>query len=176
MDPFRAYRVHDVDGKPQGRLETISLDDLSEGDVVIKAAYSDINYKDALAATGAGKIMRRLPMVGGIDVSGTVHSSTDGRFKEGDAVLVAGANMSEDFDGGYADYVRVPADAVVAVPDGLSLYETMAVGTAGFTAALAVEQMERMGQSPDLGPIIVNGATGGVGSFAIDRDGIDRCE
>jgi acrylyl-CoA reductase (NADPH) len=168
MDSFRAYRVHDVDGKPQGRLEDITLDDLSEGEVVIRAAYSDVNYKDALAATGSAKIMRRLPMVGGIDVSGHVHSSTDARFKEGDAVLVAGANMSEEFDGGYAQYVRVPSEAVVAVPNGLTLYETMAVGTAGFTAALAVEQMERCGQAPELGPILVNGATGGVGSFVID--------
>ena len=93
MESFRAYRVHDTDGKPQGRLEQINLDDLSEGEVVIRAAYSDVNYKDALAATGSAKIMRRLPMVGGIDVSGHVHTSTDSRFKEGDAVLVAGANI-----------------------------------------------------------------------------------
>ena len=168
MNEFRAYRVHEIDGKAEGRLETIKLDDLSEGEVVIKAAYSDLNYKDALAATGSAKIMRRFPMVGGIDVSGTVHSSSDDRFSEGQPVLVAGANMSEEFDGGYAEYVRVPAEAVVAVPDGLSLYDAMAVGTAGFTAALAVDQMERNGQTPELGPILVNGATGGVGSFAID--------
>jgi acrylyl-CoA reductase (NADPH) len=168
MEPFRAYRVHEEGGKSRGRLETIRLEDLSEGEVVIRAAYSDVNYKDALAATGSAKIMRRLPMVGGIDVAGRVHSSADPRFKEGDEVLVAGANMSEDFDGGYAEYVRVPAQAVVALPPGLSLYESMAVGTAGFTAALAVERMELNGQTPEGGPVLVNGATGGVGSFAID--------
>ena len=168
MDAFRAYRVHEGDGKPSGRLETITFEDLGEGDVVIAAAYSDINYKDALAATGSAKIMRRLPMVAGIDVAGTVVSSTDERFSEGDSVLIAGAEMSEKFDGGYAEYVRAPADAVVSLPDGLSLYEAMAVGTAGFTAALAVERMELNGQHPGLGPVFVNGATGGVGSFAID--------
>lgn len=168
MDTFRAFRVHEEDGKTQGRLEKIKLDDLSEGDVVIRAAYSDVNYKDALAGTGTAKIMRYFPMVAGIDVAGHVHTSSDPRFKEGDSVLVAGANMSEAFDGGYADYVRVPADAVVAIPDGLSHYEAMAVGTAGFTAALAVERMELNGQHPDQGPVLVNGATGGVGSFAID--------
>jgi len=168
MDAFQAYRVHEVDGKPSGRLETIGLDDLGEGDVVIAAAYSDVNYKDALCATGAAKIMRRLPMVAGIDVSGTVVSSTDPRFAEGDSVLIAGAEMSEKFDGGYARYVRAPASAVVPLPAGLSLREAMAVGTAGFTAALAVERMELNGQVPELGPIFVNGATGGVGSYAID--------
>ena len=168
MDAFQAYRVHEVDGKPSGRLETIGLDDLGEGDVVISAAYSDVNYKDALCATGAAKIMRRLPMVAGIDVSGTVVSSTDPRFAEGDSVLIAGAEMSEKFDGGYARYVRAPASAVVPLPAGLSLREAMAVGTAGFTAALAVERMELNGQVPELGPIFVNGATGGVGSYAID--------
>lgn len=166
---FRAYRVHEIDGKKtEGRLETIGLEDLAPGDVVIRAAYSDVNFKDALAATGAGKIMRRFPMVAGIDVSGQVESSSDARFKEGDAVLVAGANMSEEFDGGYAEYVRVPGDAVVSLPEGLGLREAMAVGTAGFTAALAVESMERNHQTPALGPVLVDGATGGVGSFAVD--------
>lgn len=168
MEAFRAYRVHEQDGKARGRLETIRLEDLGPGEVVIRAAYSDVNYKDALAATGSAKIMRRLPMVGGVDVAGHVHSSSDPRFEEGAAVLVAGANMSEDFDGGYAEYVRVPADAVVAMPAGLTPYEAMAVGTAGFTAALAVERMELNGLTPEIGPILVNGATGGVGSYAID--------
>ena len=172
MDAFRANRVHEGDGKPSGRLETITFEDLGEGDVVIAAAYSDINYKDALAATGSAKIMRRLPMVAGIDVAGTVVSSTDERFSEGETVLIAGAEMSEKFDGGYAEYVRAPADAVVSLPDGLSLYEAMAVGTAGFTAALAVERMELNGQHPGLGPVFVNGATGGVGSFAGGAAGV----
>jgi NADPH2:quinone reductase len=168
MDSFRAFRVHEEDGAIQGRLEDISLDALSEGDVVIRALWSDVNYKDALAATGKGKIMRRLPMVGGIDVAGYVHSSSDARYSEGDPVLVTGFGLSENHDGGYAEFARVPGDWIVPLPEGLSLYESMALGTAGFTAGLAVDSMEHNGQHPDKGPILVNGATGGVGSFAID--------
>lgn len=168
MASFRAYRVHDEGGKVQGRLEDLDLDSLGPGEVVIRAAYSDVNYKDALAATGKAKIMRRLPMVGGIDVAGYVQSSKDPRFKEGDAVLITGHGMSEEHDGGYSEYVRVPADWLVALPEGLSLYETMALGTAGFTAALAVLRMEENDQTPELGPLLVSGASGGVGSFATD--------
>lgn len=168
MESFKAFRVHEEDGKVAGRVENIDLDALSEGDVVIRGVWSDVNYKDALAATGKGKIMRRFPMVGGIDVAGYVHASSDARYKEGDAVLVTGFGLSEVHDGGYAEYTRVPADWVVPLPDGLSLYESMALGTAGFTAALAIDRMEHNGQAPEKGPILVNGATGGVGSFAID--------
>lgn len=168
MESFKAFRVHEEDGKVSGRLESISLDDLSEGEVVIRGLWSDVNYKDALAATGKGKIMRRFPMVGGIDVAGHVQSTSDPRFKEGDAVLVTGFGLSEVHDGGYSEFTRVPADWVVPLPKGLSLYESMALGTAGFTAALAVDRMEHNGQLPENGPILVNGATGGVGSFAID--------
>ena len=168
MEKFLSFRVHEVEGRPKGGLEDISLDDLSEGNVVIKAAWSDVNYKDALAGTGKGKIMRSLPMVGGIDVSGHVHSSTDPRYKEGDAVLVTGYGLSEEHDGGYAEYVRVPGDWVVPLPANLSLRDAMALGTAGFTAGIAVDRMLHNGQAQELGPILVNGATGGVGSFAID--------
>lgn len=168
MTSFRAYRVHEEDGKVRGRVEELELEALDAGEVVIRAAYSDVNYKDALAATGKAKIMRRLPMVGGVDVAGHVHSSTDSRYKEGDAVVVTGHGMSEDHDGGYAEYVRVPADWIVPLPEGLSLYEAMALGTAGFTAALAVQRMEENAQTPELGPLLVTGATGGVGSFAVD--------
>ncbi|RKZ36797.1 MAG: oxidoreductase [Gammaproteobacteria bacterium] len=168
MSSFRAYRVHNEDGQIQGRLEDIELDALGEGEVVIRAAFSDVNYKDALAATGTGRIMRRFPMVGGIDVSGRVHSSSDDRFKEGDAVLVAGCGLGEEHDGGYAEFVRVPADWVIALPDGMSLYQAMSFGTAGLTAGLAVTQMELNGQTPEMGTILVTGATGGVGSLAID--------
>ena len=168
VETFRAFRVHEENKKISGRVEEITLDDLSEGEVVIKTAYSDINYKDALAGTGAGKIMRRFPMVGGIDLSGEVVRSTDSRLKEGDRVVVIGGGLSEDYDGGYAEYARVPSETVVALPNTLSLRDAMALGTAGFTAALAVRQMEHNGQRPELGPIAVNGATGGVGSFAID--------
>lgn len=168
MEKFLSFRVHEVEGRPKGGLEEIGLDDLDEGNVVIKAAWSDVNYKDALAGTGKGRIMRRFPLVGGIDVSGYVHSSTDDRFKEGDAVLVTGYGLSEDHDGGYAEYVRVPGDWVVPLPPGMDVREAMALGTAGFTAGIAVDRMQHNGQVPELGPILVNGATGGVGSFAID--------
>jgi acrylyl-CoA reductase (NADPH) len=167
MASFRAFRVYNEEGTIQSRLEEISLDDLNDGEVVIRAAYSDVNYKDALAATGKGKIMHRFPMVGGIDVSGTVVSSADPRFKEGDEVLVAGSALSEDYDGGYSEYVRVLADSVVPLPEGMDLREAMCHGTAGFTAGIAVELMERNGQHPEHGPILVTGATGGVGSIAI---------
>ena len=168
MEAFRAFRVHEENKKISGWVEEITLDDLSAGEVVIKTAYSDINYKDVLAATGARKIMRRFPMVGGIDLSGEVVRSTDSRLKEGDRVVVIGGGLSEDYDGGYTQYARVPSETVVALPDTLSLRDAMALGTAGFTAALAVRQMEHNGQRPELGPIAINGATGGVGSFAID--------
>lgn len=174
MDQFRAFRVHQSDDKTDARVDTIGLADLGpskggdENDVVIKACWSDINYKDALAATGAGRIMRRFPMVGGIDVAGYVASSKDARYAEGDAVLVTGFGLGEEHDGGFAEYVRVPADWLVPLPKGLSLRESMALGTAGFTAALAVDGMQHNFQLPGMGPILVNGATGGVGSFAID--------
>ena len=171
MEPFLAYRVHRAEGKIEGRLEHITLDDLNDGDVVIRSAWSDINYKDALAATGAGRIMRRFPMVGGIDVAGIVHASSDARFAEGEPVVITGFGLSEDFDGGYAEYVRASGDWLIRLPDGMSLRDSMAIGTAGFTAALAVDRMELNGQRPDGGPILVNGATGGVGSFAIDMLG-----
>jgi len=168
MQSFRAYRIHEADGGVRTALETIDLDALSPGNVVIRAAWSDVNYKDALAATGKGKILKRFPLVGGIDVAGRVHASEDSRFHEGDPVLVVGCGLSEEHDGGYAEYVRVPGDWVVPLPEGLSLRESMAIGTAGFTAGIAVDRMQHNGQKRDGGPILVNGATGGVGSFAID--------
>ncbi|MCP5150011.1 MAG: oxidoreductase [Ectothiorhodospiraceae bacterium] len=168
MEPFRAFRVHESDGAVDARLERISLDDLNPGEVVIRAVWSDVNYKDALAATGKGKIMRRFPMVGGIDVAGYVHASDDPAFSPGDPVVVTGCGLSEEHDGGFAEYVRVPADFLVPLPAGLDLRESMALGTAGFTAALAIDRMEHNGQTPAAGPVLVNGATGGVGSFAID--------
>ena len=164
---FNAFRVFDGDGKISGRLVQLSLDDLSAGTLVIKAAFSSVNYKDALAGTGAGKIMRRFPLIGGIDVAGSVESSADPRFKAGDQVLVHGYELGVAHDGGYAGYVRVPADWVVPVPLGLSLFDAMAIGTAGFTAALSLVEMERNGLAPGNGPVVVTGATGGVGSIAI---------
>jgi NADPH2:quinone reductase len=164
---FNAFKVFEENGKISGRLVDLSIDDLSAGAVVIKAAFSSVNYKDALAATGAGKIMRRMPLVGGIDVAGVVESSSDARFKSGDAILVTGHDLGVAHDGGYSLYVRVPADWVVPLPAGLSLFDAMAIGTAGFTAALSVVEMERNGLTPSSGPVIVTGATGGVGSIAV---------
>jgi acrylyl-CoA reductase (NADPH) len=168
MKPFKAFRIHSEDGKIAARFEALTLDDLAPGEVVIRVACSDINYKDALAATGAGRILRRYPLVGGIDLAGTVESSGDSRFKAGDAVLVTGCGLSETHDGGYAQFARVPAEWVIPMPAGLDAETAMSLGTAGFTAALAIHRMEQNGQTPAAGPIVVTGATGGVGSVAID--------
>ena len=165
---FRAYRIHQEGGKIAARLETICLNDLAAGEVVVKVRYSTINYKDALAATGAGKILRRYPLVGGIDLAGEVVSSTHADFKQGQKVLVNGCGLSETHDGGYAEYARVAADWVVPIPAGLDEFQCMAIGTAGYTAALAIHRMEQNGQEPNDDPIVVTGATGGVGSVAID--------
>jgi NADPH2:quinone reductase len=164
---FKAFRVFEEGGAIVGRIVDTSLDELSAGSVVIKAQYSSVNYKDALAATGAGKIMRRFPLVGGIDVAGTIESSTDALFKAGDPVLVTGYDLGVAHDGGYCQRVRVPADWVVPIPSGLSAFDAMAIGTAGFTAALSIVEMERNGLAPGDGPVIVTGATGGVGSLAV---------
>jgi acrylyl-CoA reductase (NADPH) len=165
---FRAYRVHNDDQGYRGSVDSIGLDDLAAGDVTIQVRYSGINYKDALAGTGKGKIMRSYPMVGGIDVSGTVVSSESERFSPGDEVLVTGAGLSETRDGGYAEYLRLDSNWVIPLPDGLSALDAMTIGTAGFTAALSLYRMEISGQRPEQGPIVVTGASGGVGSIAID--------
>lgn len=164
---FKAYHVSNENGSVSGRVVDLDLADLAEGDVVIRGAYSSVNYKDALAVAGLGKILRRFPIVAGIDVAGTVLSSRDRRFVPGDAVLVTGYDLGVAHDGGYAGYVRVPGDWVVHLSDGLTLRESMALGTAGFTAALAVQRMEQNGLSAGQGPVAVTGATGGVGSVAV---------
>jgi acrylyl-CoA reductase (NADPH) len=166
--PLKALRIHEESGRIVARYETLELNDLSPGDVVIRVSWSGINYKDALAATGAGKILRRYPLVGGIDLAGVVEQSSDARYNAGDRVLVTGCDLSETRDGGYAELARVPGDSVVPIPTGLDERTAMAIGTAGFTAALAIHRMEANGQTPSLGPIVVTGATGGVGSLAID--------
>jgi NADPH2:quinone reductase len=168
MAQFKAFRVHLENDRIVSRLERIGLDDLAPGEVVIRGAWSSINYKDALAATGKGRILRRYPLVAGVDISGTVESSADARFKPGDAVVVVGCGLSETTDGGFTQVARVPAGAVTLLPAGLDLRSAMAIGTAGFTAALALHRMEQNDQRPELGPIAVTGATGGVGSVAID--------
>jgi NADPH2:quinone reductase len=168
VSTFKAFRIHETDGKVAARFEDLTLDALTPGEVVIDVQYSSINYKDALAATGAGKILRRYPLVGGIDLAGVVRASEVSEFEPGDKVLVTGAGLSENFDGGYAQVARVKAESVIAMPSGLDAFRAMGLGTAGFTAALAVHRMERNGQHPARGPVVVTGATGGVGSIAID--------
>ncbi len=168
VSTFKAFRIHEAAGKIAARFEDLDLDALTSGEVVIDVQYSTVNYKDALAATGAGRILRRYPLVGGIDLAGVVRSSDVSDFRPGDAVLVTGSGLSETFDGGYSEVARVKADSVIPMPQGLDAFHAMALGTAGFTAALAIHRMERNGQSPDRGSIVVTGATGGVGSLAID--------
>jgi len=165
---FNAFRIHNDTSGYRSGVEQVSLDQLAAGEVVIKTAYSSVNFKDALAGTGQGKILRRFPLVGGIDVAGHVVASSDPGFKEGDAVLVTGCGLSETRDGGYAEYARLESKWVIPLPDGLSLRESMILGTAGFTAALALYRMKDNRQTPELGPLAVTGATGGVGSLAVD--------
>ena len=168
MNEFKAFRVYNDQGKIQGRLETISLKDLSPGEVILRSEYSSVNYKDALAATGAGKIIRRFPLVAGVDVAGHVLTSADDRFSKGDPVLVTGYDFGVDHDGGYSEIVRVPAEWAVPIPRGMTTYTAMALGTAGFTVALCIKRLEDNGQKVDMGPFVVTGATGGVGMLAID--------
>lgn len=165
---FKAFRIHnDAEGYRSG-IEHISIDDLSDGDVVIRGEWSGINYKDALAATGKAKILNSYPLVGGIDVAGEVISSQCERFSPGDKVLVTGCQLSENRDGGYSQYLRLDSKNVIPLPAGLTAREAMGIGTAGFTAALSLFRMEALGQTPEAGPIVITGASGGVGSFAID--------
>jgi putative YhdH/YhfP family quinone oxidoreductase len=167
-EQFKAFRIHnDAEGYRSG-IETIGIDDLSEGDVVIRGEWSGINYKDALAATGKGKILQKYPLTGGIDVAGEVVSSESEQFSPGDKVLVTGCHLSEKRDGGYSQYVRLDSSDVIPIPSGLTTREAMGIGTAGFTAAISLYRMEALGQTPQAGPIVVTGASGGVGSFAID--------
>ena len=168
MDSFKALLIEERDGKVASGFVQMDESQLDTGNVTIRVAYSSINYKDALAATGAGKIIRRFPCVGGIDLCGTVISSADPRFQPGDKVIATSFDIGVAHHGGYAEIARVPAEWVVPLPAGLSLYEAMALGTAGFTAALAIVRMEENHLRPDKGPVIVTGATGGVGSLAVD--------
>ena len=168
MDNFRAYRIDEKDGEIVAGFQELGLDDLTEGNVVVRVTHSTINYKDALAATGKGKILRRCPLNGGIDFAGVVVSSEDVDFQPGTEVLMNGCGLSETADGGYSEYARVDSQGLVAVPEGMTCAETMQIGTAGYTAALAIHRMEQNGQSPELGAVVVTGATGGVGSIAID--------
>jgi len=167
-DTFKAFRIHnDGEGYRSG-IENIGIEDVSEGDVTIRGEWSGINYKDALAATGKGQILKTFPLIGGIDVAGEVIASECERFSPGDKVLVTGCNQSETRDGGYSQYLKLDSNSVVPLPAGLTTREAMGIGTAGFTAAISLHRMEALGQTPEAGPIVITGATGGVGSFAID--------
>ena len=165
---FPAFRIHADAGAHRAGIEELALGDLAPGELVLRTAYSSVNFKDALAGTGKGRILRRSPLVGGIDVAGHVVASSDARFREGDQVLVTGCGLSETRDGGYSAYTRVEAQWAIPLPAGLTLRESMVLGTAGFTAALALLRMTENRQHPALGPLAVTGATGGVGSLAVD--------
>ncbi len=166
--PFRAFRIHNDAGVIRAGIESIMLDQLTQGEVVIEAHYSSVNYKDALAGSGQGKILKQYPLVGGIDVAGVVVESKDEQFDVGDKVLVTGCGLSETYDGGYAEYVRTPSHCVIPLPQGLTLQQAMVMGTPALTAALALHRMEQNGQSPAQGPIAITGGSGGVGQLAID--------
>jgi putative YhdH/YhfP family quinone oxidoreductase len=168
VQTFKAYRTFEDNKVVSSRFVEMSTDALDPGDVVIRTKYSTINYKDALSYNGSGKIMRKYPTNAGIDAAGTVESSADPRFKAGDKVIVTGYDLGVAHDGGYAERIRVPADWVVRRPESMTAFDAMTLGTAGFTAALAITVMEHNGLKPANGPVAVTGATGGVGSVAIE--------
>ena len=165
---FAAFRIHRQGSQVSARFDDIGLSDLTAGDVVVRVTYSDINYKDALAATGTAPILRKYPLVGGIDLAGEVVFSSDRRYTPGQRVLVTGCGLSETQDGGYAEYARVQGDWVIPIPPCMTDADAMKLGTAGFTAALAIHRMEQNGQKPESGPVVITGATGGVGSLAVN--------
>ncbi len=169
MENCKAYKILNENNKIEGRLSEVPVAEIGHGEVVFKNAYSSVNFKDALAATGrGGKIIRNYPLIGGIDAAGLVVSSSDSRFKPGDEVICTSYGMGVAHDGGFAEFCRVPADWVVPLPRGLTLFDAMALGTAGYTAGLAIELLELNGMAPNNGKVLVNGATGGVASLAID--------
>jgi putative YhdH/YhfP family quinone oxidoreductase len=168
VEKFKAFLLTETpEKKIRAEFVARSIDELDPGDVVVRVAYSDVNYKDALAATGMGRILRRASCIGGVDFSGTVVSSGDARFAKGDAVLAIGFDLGVAHHGGYAQYARVPAAWLTKLPHGMSLWDAMAFGTAGYTAGIAIVRMEHEGLKPANGPVIVSGATGGVGSIAV---------
>ena len=169
---MKAYRVHEGKSAAEkfglGRFDTMTREELDKGDVTVRVAFASVNYKDALTARGKAKIALKFPLVAGIDLAGTVDTSSDPRFKPGDAVIVHSFGLGVDHDGGYAEFGRFPADWVIPLPPGMSLFEASALGVAGHTAAQAIDLMELNGLAPGNGRILVNGATGGVASIAID--------
>jgi len=168
VQKFKAYRTFQENNAVVSRFVELGLDDLDPGDVVVRTKYSTINYKDALSYNGAGKIMRKYPTNAGIDMAGTVETSADSRWKRGDKVIVHAYDMGVAHDGGYAEFVRVPADWIVRRPESMTAFDAMTLGTAGFTAAQAIMLMEHNGLKKENGPVAVTGATGGVGSVAVE--------
>jgi NADPH2:quinone reductase len=168
INPFKAFRIHKDQGRISARFDQVVLDDLTPGDVLVRVSWSGINFKDALAATGTAPILRKYPLAGGIDLAGEVVSSGDPRYTPGQKVLVTGCGLSETQDGGYSEYSRLHGDWLVPLPPGMTEMDSMKLGTAGFTAALAIHRMEQNGQAPGNGPVVVTGATGGVGSLAVN--------
>jgi acrylyl-CoA reductase (NADPH) len=168
VESFKALRVFQEDGKTVSRFVDETVDKLDPGEVVIKTSYASVNYKDALAVTGKGRIIERFPCIAGIDVSGIVESSSDPQFKPGEAVLSHGGNLGVRRDGGFSGRVRLTSDMVTPVPKGLSLFDVSALGVAGYTTGMAIMLCELNGMRPGNGKVLVNGATGGCGSIAID--------
>ncbi len=166
-ETFRAILLEQAEGETTARLADVPVTQLPQGDVLVDVAWSTLNYKDALAITGAGKIVRQFPFVPGIDLAGTVRTSDNAAFAPGDEVILTGWGVGERHWGGLAEQARVKADWLLPRPAGLSLRQTMAIGTAGFTAMMAVMALEAQGVTPDRGEIVVTGAAGGVGSIAI---------
>ncbi len=167
MDNFKAFIVNKKEEDFSAEVRMIQQKDLPEGDVLIKVAYSSVNYKDGLASIPNGKIVRSYPFIPGIDLAGTVVASDDSRFKEGEAVIATSYEIGVSHYGGYSEYTRIPGDWIVPLPEGLTLKEAMVFGTAGFTAALSVHRLEENGLTPEKGKVLVTGATGGVGSVAV---------
>ena len=168
MQKFKAYRTFQENNVVVSRFVEMAVDELDPGDVLVRTKYSTINYKDALSYNGAGKIMRKYPTNAGIDMAGTVETSGDSRWKHGDKVIVHAYDMGVAHDGGYAEFVRVPADWIVRRPESMTAFDAMTLGTAGFTAAQVIMAMEHNGLKPENGPVAVTGATGGVGSVAVE--------
>lgn len=164
---FKALRIYEEEGKFIRRIEKLKIEDLPSGDVIVKVKYSSLNFKDALSVTGNKGVTRKYPHTPGIDAAGVVESSASGKFKAGDKVIVTSYDLGMNTDGGFAEYIRVPEDWVVAMPQELDFKQAMIYGTAGFTAALSVYRLLAAGQKPEMGPVVVTGALGGVGSIAI---------
>jgi len=168
MSTFKAYLTSQEGKTSKTELVDYTVDQLDAGEVLINVEYSTVNYKDALSATGAGRIIRRFPCIGGIDLAGVVESSADAKFKPGDKVIAHSYDVGVAHHGGYAQKARIPAAWLVPVPSGMSTFDAMTYGTAGFTAAQAVHRMQHDGLHPAMGPVLVNGATSGVGMVAIE--------